>query len=393
MAPDSRAEADQPATGVQNLEALGLLAGVVAHDINNLLVGILGNAGIALAALPSDSPIRATIEEIERAGQRAADLAMQMLAHAGRGTILHERIELNGLVEEMSWLVRSAKGGAPIKLELSDGLPPIEGDPTQIRQVVMNLLLNAADAVGARPGAVCARTGVSHETAATLATAHLGAQSREGTYAYVEVADSGRGIDPDTLERIFDPWFTTKATGRGLGLAAARGIIRDHGGALRVETAAGQGTTFRVLLPAVNESLPSNGAKPERTRPWQGTGAVLVVDDERTVRAVTARALETMGFATRQARGATEALRIVVEDDDIICVLLDLTMPGVNGAAAFEAIRESRPALPVVIMSGYGEQEVMSRFPGEGPAGFLQKPYEVGALGEAVRRAMCDGRT
>ncbi len=371
----------------QKLESLAVLAGGIAHDFNNLLVGILGNAGLALSELSPESPARPTVEAIELAGQRAAELARQMLAYSGRGKLVIQDTDLNHLVSEMTHLLKVSIGKrVALRLDLASQLPMVKADATQLRQVVMNLVVNASDAIGDRDGVISIRTASIDATAEILSAHYLEPNLPPGPYVLVEVTDTGEGMDPATLGRIFDPFFTTKFTGRGLGLAAVLGIVRGHHGAIKVESAPGEGTTFRLLLPATSTEVSPVTPK-DANAPWKGSGVVLVVDDEPTVRTVTVRALQAFGFETLEAEDGQAGLDVYRENQDrVVAVLLDMTMPRMNGEQAFRALRDLNPDVRVVLMSGFTEQDAAGSF--EGRAGFIQKPYELGALREAVRRAI-----
>jgi CheY-like chemotaxis protein len=314
-----------------------------------------------------------------------------MLAYSGRGSFLIETIDLNEVVREMGSLLEvSISKRATLAYELAENLPAVVADATQIRQVIMNLITNASDAIGEADGAITMRTGVRACDRAYLGDTYLDDQLPEGDYVYLEVQDSGCGMDEATVQRIFDPFFTTKFTGRGLGLAAALGIIRGHKGAVEVRSEVGRGTLFRVLLPMSDQ--PAKGrhaafAAEERPEPCGGT--VLVVDDEQAVREVAGRMLEQAGFTVLRAADGFEALSLFGDRrDEIGCVLLDLTMPRKGGEETFRELKEMRPGVRVVISSGYSEQEVAARFAGEDVAGFVQKPYLystlVARVGEAV---------
>ncbi len=376
----------------QKAESLAVLAGGIAHDFNNLLVGILGNAGLALAELPPESPVRETVREIELAGQRAAELARQMLAYSGRGKFVVQPLSVNGLVEEMAHLLRVSVGaGVRLVLDLAPGLPAVVGDATQLRQVIMNLVINASDAIGSTEGMVRIRTSVVRGEPGLFAGAAVAPEEPAEQYVVLEVEDTGAGMDEATLARIFDPFFTTKFTGRGLGLAAVQGIIRGHRGGIAVESTPGAGTRFRVMLPASEErAAPGDGDG--EAGAWRGSGLVIVADDEPSVRAVTARALRAMGFEVAEAADGQEAVDLFArERSRARLVLLDMTMPRLNGEGAFHAIRELDPGAKVVLMSGYTEQDAQEHLGGDALTGFLQKPYELSALRDTVRRALGEG--
>jgi PAS domain S-box-containing protein len=340
----ARHAAEQAMLQSQKLESLGVLAGGIAHDFNNLLVGILGNAGLALMEMAPEAPGRDTIREIELAGQRAADLVRQMLAYSGQGRFLIERIDLNGLIDEMSHLTRaSISKTVVIEHRFAQSLPAVQVDATQIRQLVMNLVVNASDALGDSGGTVSILTGVTHADQAYLADALLGDGLGEGDYVFVEVADTGHGMDEATRGRIFDPFFTTKFAGRGLGLAAVLGIVRGHRGAIRVSSEVGRGTSIRVLLPAVGE-LPTTPPEARPDAAFAAAGTVLVVDDEPSVRHVTRRALERMGYSVLVAADGQAGIDLFQEHaGELACVLLDLTMPRMSGEEAHETMRRLGP--------------------------------------------------
>ncbi len=378
---------------VQKLESLGLLAGGIAHDFNNLLMGVLGNADLALLKLAPESPARAHVEAIEKAARRAADLTNQMLAYSGKGRFVVERIDLNRLVEEMSHLLGTViSKKATIKFDLAPGLPPVEGDPTQLRQVVMNLITNASDAIGDRVGLITVTTGVMRADREYLQGTFLDEDLPEGDYVFLEVSDTGCGMDPATRARIFDPFFTTKFAGRGLGLAAVLGIVRAHHGAIKVYSEPGRGSTFKILLPRCDAVQDLSQADPPfraSADPFAGPTTVLLVDDDEAVRTVATMMLEEQGFDVIVATDGTEGVeRFRMHAEDIRVVILDLTMPGLSGEEAFREIRRIRPDVPVILTSGYNENDVTTRFAGKGVAGFIQKPFRTAELMEVLRKAL-----
>ena len=389
-AEEERRRLDLQVQQTQKLESLGVLAGGIAHDFNNLLVAILGNAGLALMELPPESPARQTVLAIETAAQRAAELTRQMLAYSGKGKFVIEQLNLSRVVEEMAHLLEiSVSKRAVLKYRFAPDLPAIEGDATQLRQIIMNLITNASDAIGDRSGVISVSTGLIDADAAYLKTAYMDDDLPEGQYVYLEVADTGIGMDAETAARIFDPFFTTKFTGRGLGLAAVLGIVRSHRGAIKLSTAPGRGTTFTILFPAAGAPAPPDPAPaPETASAPLPRAVILVVDDDETVRAVTRRMLELSGFTVLLAADGAEAVALYRERPGIDLVLLDLTMPAMDGEETFRELRRLDPGVRVILTSGYSEQDAADRFAGTGLAGFIQKPYRPQDLIEKVRAAL-----
>jgi two-component system cell cycle sensor histidine kinase/response regulator CckA len=384
-----RLELEAQMQEAQKLESLGVLAGGIAHDFNNILTGLLGNTSLALEELSTDSQARAYLLEIERAGRRVADLTNQMLAYSGRGKFVVEDIEINAIVEDMTSLLESSTSAKPgVKHDLLPRLPAVRGDATQIRQVVLNLVSNASDAIADRGGSVSVGTYVSDCSAGCVGETRLSEELDEGPYVTIEVADSGCGMDAETQKKIFDPFFTTKFTGRGLGLAAVQGIVRSHGGAILVASEVGRGTTFKVLLPALDH-VASVEALTETEDDWHGSGTILLAEDEEMVRTVTVRMLERLGFTVLTASNGVEAVeRFREHASEIVCVLLDLKMPHMDGEEAFEELRRVASDVTVILCSGYSELESVERFSDKGLAGFLQKPFGTARLKETLQAAL-----
>ncbi|HEY3490147.1 MAG TPA: ATP-binding protein [Candidatus Deferrimicrobiaceae bacterium] len=379
----------------QKLESLGILAGGIAHDFNNLLVSMLGNVDLAMNAVSAESPVRPYLQRIDAAATRAADLTNQMLAYSGKGRFVVEPINLSRLVEEMGHLLTTViSKRAHLKFNLAAPLPHVEADATQLRQVVMNLITNASDALDDSNGVITVTTGTIDVDRSYLAGNYLDEQLAPGGYAFVEVSDTGCGMDRETQARIFDPFFTTKHTGRGLGLAAALGIVRSHKGGLRVYSEPGRGTTFKVLFPAIDGDGVAGSAgteriaqaKPAQPRP---AGTVLVADDEEAVRDVARMMLEGAGFTVLTAADGIDAVELFRKrQGDIAAVVLDMTMPRMGGEDAFRELRRIDPGVRVVLSSGYNEQETVNHFLGKGLAGFIQKPYRTKMLTEKVQEAI-----
>jgi PAS domain S-box-containing protein len=374
----------------QKLESLGVLAGGIAHDFNNLLVGILGNAGLALDELPRESPARDRLEDIQTAAIRASELTKQLLAYAGKGRFVIGRIDLRRLVEEMGHLLSAViPKNVLIKYSFAANLPLVEGDATQLRQVVMNLITNAADAVGARSGIITVGTSLIEVDRAYLADTYLDEALPGGYYVSLEVSDTGVGMTPETRMRIFDPFFTTKFTGRGLGLAAVIGILRSHRAAIKVYSEVGRGSTFRVLFPAVEGAAESLRGTGPLQATWRGSGTILVVDDDEAVRNVSKRILERAGFRVLVAVDGVDGIAVFREHQrEVRAVLLDVTMPRMGGEETFRQLRQLVPEVRVVLSSGYSAQEATSRFAGKGLAGFVEKPFTPQELIERLRAVL-----
>ncbi len=372
----------------QKMESLGVLAGGVAHDFNNLLVGMLGQTSLALAKLPPDHPARAPVERAVQAAERAAELTRQMLAYSGRGSFERRDISLNSLITQNLRLFESVvPKTVTLRMELDEPLPPVDGDPGQMQQLVMNLVLNAAEAIGQNPGTVVVRTGlVRIDENESRWWQYTGRRLSCGPHVRLEVRDDGCGMDSDTLSRIFDPFFTTKFTGRGLGLAAVLGIVRGHEGGLWVESAPGAGTSFIIVLPVSRaEAAPAIlGHMPAEIPKGD---LILVIDDEELVRDAVADILTLSGYEVITAADGAAGIEVYQQRaHDIKLVLLDLSMPRMGGEQVFEALKSVRPDAQVVLTSGYSQHEAVGRFRGKGIAGFIQKPYDAMTLIGEVQR-------
>ena len=386
----ARRELEVQVRRTQKLESLAALTGGIAHDFNNLLTPILGAAGLVLVDMPADSPFRKRVETILQASKRAAALTGQMLAYAG-GTDLELRaVDLSELLREMTLLLASTVSRqARLAFELEEGLPPVLGDPGQLSQVIVNLVVNASEALGDSGREIVVRTGVLDADRSLLGSCVLGEQREAGRYVTLEVGDDGEGIGPEVQERVFDPFFSTKFTGRGLGLAMVVGIVRGHGGALQVESAPGVGTKFRVLLPVAQPGSEATrngqaGAEME-IAPWTLSGVFLVVDDDEGARDFVTTLLERSGFDVRSARDGPEAIQVLEKHGTKITgVVLDATMPGMSGETVLAKIREMAPELRILLVSGYSEERVAEAIEA-GHVAFLRKPFEPGQLLGAIR--------
>lgn len=374
----------------QKLESLGVLAGGVAHDFNNLLTGILGNASLALEAMRPSHPARVFLENIMTSSQRAADLTRQLLAYAGKGRFVVSAINLSDLVREIGNLIEaSIPKTVQLRLDLANGLPPVEGDASQIQQLVMNLIINAAEAIPEESnGTVLVTTYAQQVDTDYLRSFRVETAIRPGDYVCLEVNDTGSGMDEETVARIFDPFFTTKFTGRGLGLAAVSGIVRGHHGAMKVYSTPGQGTTFKVLFPAAAREWTAEDAG-DAGAELAGSGLVLVVDDEAVVRQTARAALERFGYSVLTAEDGLSGADLFREmANRVAVVLLDMTMPGISGEETLRRLQAVKPDVRVVLSSGYHQSEAVRRFTGRGLAGFIQKPYTAAQLAERIKAAL-----
>lgn len=399
-AEEHRVELERQMQHAQKLESLGVLSGGIAHDFNNLLMSVLGNADLARKALPMDNTAHANLREIEKATRRGADLAGQMLAYSGRGKFVIEPIHLGPFIREMLHLleVTHSKKTA-LRMEVPEDLPTFDGDATQVRQVLMNLVTNAAEAVGDGGGTIHVSAGCRDCDRPYLddveGVMHAGAEGPipEGRYVYFEVRDDGCGMDEATRARIFEPFYTTKFTGRGLGMSAVLGIVRGHYGTIRIHSVPGEGSSFRVLFPAndVQEPAPSKGSEPRgrEATSWSGGGTVLIADDEDSVCAVGQEMLRHLGFEVITAANGREAVELYrAHGERIDCVLLDLTMPELDGEQAVHELQRLDPGARIILTSGYNLQDISERFAGMGLAGFLQKPFDLAMLREEVASAL-----
>jgi two-component system cell cycle sensor histidine kinase/response regulator CckA len=368
----------------QKLESLGILAGGIAHDFNNLLTGILGNVSLMRLELPNTSALREHVDQIETVTIRAADLCRQLLAYSGKGRFVVRPLDTSELVRQTAQLLKLSIGkNATLRLDLCDDLPLVEADAMQMRQVVMNLVLNAAEALGERAGVISIVTGVLHAEGDYLRSTFLAPDLVEGSYVFLEVSDNGCGMGAETQAKVFDPFFSTKFTGRGLGLSAVLGIVRGHKGAIKVYSELGRGTTLKLLFPAA--SAPPREESVRQRPVLERRGTVLVVDDEEVVRGVAARILGSFGFDVILATDGREGVaRFRERQADVTVVLMDLTMPAMDGVDAFREIRALDDTVPVLLMSGYNEQDAITRFAGKGLAGFVQKPFTVEMLRERL---------
>ncbi len=369
----------------QKMESLGLMADGVAHDFGNCLLAIVGNADLLDQDLPPESNQRQLVTEIHLAAERAGDLCKQLLAFAGKGQFHIQPVDLSLTVRGMVGMLKA--GISPkisLCLELIKDLPLIEADISQIHQVIMNLVVNASEAIGHQTGVITLRTGIRSASDSKFDHNIIAPRSTSGTYVVLEVIDSGSGMDPKTMSRAFDPFFSTKPQGRGLGLASVLGIIRTHCGSVGLSTETGLGTTVTVLFPRNKTATPRVAPSLRRPR-VKSSGTILVVDDEEYLRVLSERMLTHLGYRVYLAEGGAMALEICQKHaDELDCVVLDLIMPDMDGSEVQAELRKLYPDLKVLLISGYHELEISRRFAGHGLAGFLQKPYMLEELGRKL---------
>lgn len=371
----------------QRLESLGVLAAGIAHDFNNLLTVVTMNASLAKTFVPSQSHVVRSLSDIQSAAERAAQLCNQMLAYAGQGPVSKEEVCINELTRDTAHLLTTAiSKKTALSLDLGDSIPKLSGDRSQLQQVIMNLVINASESLQDLPGKIKLKTRYLHVDQRALFNCRAGASLEEGDYIMIEVKDTGEGMTPEVLARIFDPFFTTKFTGRGLGLAAVIGIVRSHGGDLAVDSVSGAGTTFRIYLPAVKESAAALTEWTDaESASWLGTGHVLIVDDEVTIRTAGQAVLNHLGFQVELAEDGMRGLeKILRQAVNYRVVLLDLTMPNLDGRDVYKLVRERMPHLPIIIMSGYSSHQALDLMNDGGPTSFIQKPFSVEAIREKL---------
>ena len=386
---DEKRRLDEQLARAHKLESLGVLAGGIAHDFNNLLVAILGHADMLSEDAKPGTTTYESVNAIIQASQRAANLTRQMLAYSGKGHFMVEPVDLSAFVRG---LAPYFEGMFPkqyrFKYILPEGLPAVCADAQQIKQLITNLVTNAIESYGEAAGEITLQTGVRPCDGALMDTVLHTELQGTGDYVFVEVADRGCGMTEDTRHRLCDPFFSTKFTGRGLGMAAVLGIVRGHKGLLSVKSAPLEGTAIQVLFPPYvrSHTQPVMQSSPE---PGASNGLILLVDDETIVRNVAKKMLERAGFKVLLAQSGWEAVQLVEKQaDEIACIILDLTMPTMDGTKTLAAIRQKNTRIPVVLSSGYGEEEAKSRLHDHDVVAFLQKPYKANALVDTLHRVI-----
>lgn len=392
-AEQQKLELERQLQHADKLKSLGVLAGGIAHEYNNLLAGIIGNLDLAIMDLPPKSPLQSNLQEAALAALRASNLTQQMLAYSGRGRFVISQLDLSQLIGDMAELLKaSISKKASLKLNLEAELPRMAGDDPQLQQVLMNLVTNASEALGERPGLITLTTRSRECDAAHLAKSLIEDQFAPGPYVELEVRDSGCGMDEATRERLFDPFFSTKFTGRGLGMSVVSGVVRGHKGAILVSSQPGRGTVVSILFPVTSKPLqPAAAPTPPVVKasspaaPLNGT--VLVVEDEATIRLLIERVLKRLGLRVLTAADGAEGVIIFREHaDEISFAIIDFTMPKLDGVRTLAEFRKLKPDLQAVLTSGYDVENINQNYARDGFAAFVRKPFHVDTLMQVVRQ-------
>lgn len=372
---------------VQKFESLNVMAGSIAHSFNNLLMVVLGNLELALTQIPSPSPTSSYLENADKAARRVAELSKLMLTYVGQAGGDIRTVNLSESIREMAEILGATiPKNVSLKLDLSTEPAFFKADPSQLRQVVMNLVTNAAEAVADSEGTITISTGTKYCNAAALRGPFQEAEPEEGDYVFLEVADTGSGMDEDVMARAFDPFFTTRFTGRGMGLAAVLGITRAYKGTVTLASQPGKGTRATVLFPALEGAVKASVSTDEEAESWLGDGTILLVDDEELVLDVGKAMLEELGFYVVTACDGLEAIDVFTEyQAELACVLLDVTMPRMGGEDAYWRLKDIKSDVPIIICSGYTEDQVAERFREQLPAPFIGKPFKLAELSTVIR--------
>lgn len=374
----------------QRLESLGVLAGGIAHDFNNLLAAIMGNAELARNKIGLKSAAAEHVENIISTCDHAADLCKQMLAYAGKGSYELEVLNLNEMVKSMAKLIRaSVSSNIVLKMKLDNKLPGLEGDAAQVQQLILNFIVNSAEAIGKEGGEIKVTTGTRHVDRAALEQLYNGPELPEGEYVIIEVRDNGCGMDEVMQSRIFDPFYTSKETGSGLGLSAVLGIVRGHRGAIQLFSAPGEGSAFRVYFPSTEQLFKEQQVTTMEVEAWHGDGTVLIVDDDLRVRTVASAFVQQLHLDVITADDGKEGLELFAQHHEkLVAVLLDMTMPVLGGVEAMTGMREIDRSVPIILVSGYSEVEAGTLVTGDRPNAFMQKPFKSKDLKTALYEVM-----
>ena len=377
----------------QKLESLGILAGGIAHDFNNLLLAILGNIELAkIHAGETNEELAKRLSDAENAALRASDLTRQLLAYSGKGKCQLKNFSLTSLVSEMASLLNvSISKKAELNLKLENDLPAMEGDPVQVQQVIMNLIVNASESLDGKDGKISISTGLMDCSPEILAKSKLDKRPKAGRFVFFEVKDTGCGMDEETEKRLFEPFFTTKVKGRGLGMSAVLGIMRSHGGAIFLDSVKGKGSSFKMLFPISGKAIGESAENPACSNSSQNAtiethGCILVVDDEAMIRELCVAIMAKIGLKTITASNGTEAIELYKSHGrEISCVLLDVSMPGMDGPTVFKKLKEIDPSVKIALSSGYSHDDIANRFQDIEFEGFIQKPFQIDQLRNTLR--------
>lgn len=380
----------------QKLESLGVLAGGIAHDFNNLLTAIIGNLELIQMQGLNAPLAKDMMDQAIQAGRRASDLTRQMLAYSGKGRFIIRPVDINYLIRGISELLKSSiNKNAVLHLNLPINIPPVMADSSQIEQIIMNLIINASEAIGDKTGIINLTTGVEEFSAETLNKSRIQEKLTPGKYLCLKVTDSGCGMTPETLDKLFDPFYSTKFTGRGLGMAAVMGIMKSHKGAIFVESEYGKGTEIKILFPIfaaekISVKASESAQSMEARQPASNSrGTLLIADDELPVRNLCKNMLEYMGYNLCLACDGVEAVELFkMHQKTLKCVLLDLNMPNLDGMSAFSEMRKIQPDVKIILMSGYHEEEVIQKFSDKRFSGFLRKPFDMNQLKTELERVI-----
>ncbi len=389
-AEEAKLALEQQLQQAQKLESLGVLAGGIAHDFNNILCVIMSNCSLAQLHPNMTGQL---LPEIDKAAQRAADLCRQMLDYAGKSALTFTQVKMTALVDEMIKLLKATiNQNVIITPDFSANIPFIRGEASQLRQIVMNLITNAAEAIGEERGEIRVSLFETTVVEGISNKDHIGKSIQAGSYVCLEVADNGCGMDNYTRQRVFEPFYTTKFTGRGLGMSAVLGIITSHKGALQFTTQQGLGTTFKVYLPVQNDESAGDPLPRVSLEPWHGSGTILLVEDEPQLTMVAKALIQALGFSVVEAANGKEALEVYQKNAEYITlVVTDIGMPIMDGYELFRKLKDMAPELPIIISSGFGDTLVSSRIATGEAAGILSKPYSFDNLRE-VLKSVVEGR-
>lgn len=384
----------------QKLESLGIIAGGIAHDFNNILMAVLGHADIALEEVGENPAAKKSINNIVIAGKRATELAQQLLIYSGKGEVETSIINVNDLVSDMMRLIKvSISKKVQTFFHPGHDTPAVMGNHSQLRQVILNLMTNASQAIGNASGRIVLRTGKVFCTKDELAACSMPIRPGvdpslpETTYTFIDIEDTGCGMDETTREKLFDPFYTTKKTGTGLGMAAVLGIMRRHRGTMTISSTPDTGTRIRVLFPSTHTDVKEqkvSEAPPMEKPIRQKGGLILIADDEEPVRKISQRMVEKLGFSVITACDGKEAVSLYeTHQKEIRCVILDMTMPRLSGSEALARIRELNPSVKAIIASGYGSDHAEEAHQAADKHRFyLQKPYQIAELRQVLREVL-----